>query len=1331
MSEKIPTYETNEKKLIYVTTGDDPENFAFYVGKEKIGDTTVEDFFETDTSPNSDYLKEEASKRIRQYFGTAGVPYRIDWVELAYRKDFQPNWFRDHQVHEVLKRSGYSPINSGVDADGSPLEFFEIDVETAKKAIKAVKENRDSISASSPTPAKIQLRQEQNDAVKLAKKQFNLKKPKPVLWNAKMRFGKTLAAYQLIKDEDYARVLVMTHRPVVSDSWFEDFKKLNMSESGYEFGSKNKGEKIENLVKKDKFIYFSSIQDLRGSEQVGGKQGYKNQEIFTTEWDLVIVDEAHEGTRTDLSQKVHDLIFTSNTKLLELSGTPFNISDDYEEDQVFTWDYVMEQQAKANWSENHPNEQNPYRQLPKMNMFTFDYKARGIGEDVDGAFNFAEFFRVNDDEKFVHEKEVKQFLDEITKQDDKTNYPFSTSEYRNNLKHSLWLVPSVAAAKVLKQLMLDHEIFGKEYEIVNAVDNGDGVASDGDLEKVRRAIKSKKGKSITLTVRKLTTGINVPEWTAVIFLNNTTSPMSYLQAAFRVQTPYSDENGEKTNAYIFDFAPDRALKIVIEASQFKVAPGKLNSDEQRQKIGDMLNFLPVIGQSGNGMSAYSVDSLVKQLKRVYAEKAVRSGFEDSSLYNDELLKLDGVDIEQFNDLKQVVGTTNNSGAKKIPVNEQGLGNDKEEYEQAENGQKKLPEERTPEEQAAIDKLNASKKQRRAAISILRGISIRIPLMIFGMDADIDEEISIDKFVEKVDDQSWVEFMPKGVTKEKFQQFIKYYDADVFVNAGNIIRRRAKSYEELPYLERTKKITELFSTFKNPDKETVLTPWRVVNMQLVSTLGGLSFYDSDFDNTIDDPYWVDTDVSKEVWQNDKTFLEINSKTGLYPLYVVNTLLQRYVNGNKKATRKSVQDEEVQRILQENVYIIAKTPMAKTITQRAIAGYTGWETNIQYFDKLTDELKNDLPATVEKIGKAFGRMKFDVVVGNPPYQENQENNNKGEAIYNYFYDLAAEISDKYVLISPARFLFNGGLTPKPWNKKMLNDPHLNVEYFEQNSSKIFPNTDIKGGLSIIYRDIDKNFGAIGNFIPNNILRGLAKQFENNPESSLPSIMFGGRSDLKFNDKFLEKYPDSIQKRIEQIQRKNPKVTTLSNNEEYELKSSTFDSLDYVFSEVEPNDSQNYWKILGLYNNNRTYRWINRDYMTARYPNNNNLLKYKVFVPKANGSGAIGEVLSTPLIGTPLESATPTFISIGAFDDLVEAENLLKYIKTKFARMLLGILKITQDNPPQKWKYIPLQDFTSDSDIDWTKTISEIDQQLYAKYHLSQEEINFIETNIKSMD
>ncbi|MBE5919507.1 MAG: hypothetical protein E7272_06635 [Pseudobutyrivibrio ruminis] len=359
----------------------------------------------------------------------------------------------------------------------------------------------------------------------------------------------------------------------------------------------------------------------------------------------------------------------------------------------------------------------------------------------------------------------------------------------------------------------------------------------------------------------------------------------------------------------------------------------------------------------------------------------------------------------------------------------------------------------------------------------------------------------------------------------------------------------------------------------------------------------------------------------------------------------------------------------------------------------------------------------------------KMKFDFAIGNPPYQESNDVNNRAEPIYPLFYDSAESVADKYMLISPARFLFNAGLTSKEWNQKMLSDEHLKVEYYNQNSAEVFSNTDIKGGVAVMYRDSKKDFGAIEQFVADDRLRRVIKHFPKNT-NNLPSIMFGGRSDLKFNDKFLEAYPQSKEDRLKAIQEKHPTVKQLGPNEEYELKSPTLDILSYAFWDNKPDDGE-YYRILGLVNGKREYKYINKVYMTPRYPEHNNIDKWKVFIPKASGNGQFGETISAPVVSAPGESSTPTFISIGAFDTETEAINVIKYIRTKTARTLLSVLKITQDIVPSKWAYVPLQDFTSSSDIDWSKSIPEIDQQLYRKYGLTEEEIEFIETHVKPME
>lgn len=343
-----------------------------------------------------------------------------------------------------------------------------------------------------------------------------------------------------------------------------------------------------------------------------------------------------------------------------------------------------------------------------------------------------------------------------------------------------------------------------------------------------------------------------------------------------------------------------------------------------------------------------------------------------------------------------------------------------------------------------------------------------------------------------------------------------------------------------------------------------------------------------------------------------------------------------------------------------------------------------------------------------------MKFDFVIGNPPYQEEKEDNGRQPPIYDKFMDGTYQVSGKVLLISPARFLFNAGQTPKEWIKKMLSDPHLKVLMYEQDSSKVFQNTDIKGGVAVTYRDANTKFGEIGSFTTFSELNSITKKVENNKSFSKGAFakLISSRGIYRFTNDIFEENPQMLKGR--------------SKGTGNMITSNSFDLFPDIFTIDKPESKEEYIQIFGRVRNQRVYRWIKKRYVII----NDFLEKYNVFVPEANGTGAIGEVLSTPLIGAPLIGVTDTFISIGKFDKEIYAKACLKYVKTKFARTMLGVLKATQHNPKQTWKYVPLQDFTSSSDIDWTKSVHEIDLQLYNKYGLTAEERNFIETHVKEM-
>ena len=338
-------------------------------------------------------------------------------------------------------------------------------------------------------------------------------------------------------------------------------------------------------------------------------------------------------------------------------------------------------------------------------------------------------------------------------------------------------------------------------------------------------------------------------------------------------------------------------------------------------------------------------------------------------------------------------------------------------------------------------------------------------------------------------------------------------------------------------------------------------------------------------------------------------------------------------------------------------------------------------------------------------------FDYVIGNPPYQENIENRSEQPPIYHFFYDAAISVSKCVEYITPARFLFDAGKTPSVWNKKMLNDTHFKVLMYEQNSQKIFANTDIKGGVAITVRNENKNYGKIETFIHFDELKTIREKVKTDKNNNFSNLIFSNTS-YKYTPLFFNEN-DGFDKRV-------------SGGSKRYLSSSVFEKFPEVFFENKPEGE--YATIIGLKNLKRKRYFFKKAYLNPP----TNFDKFKVIVPASNGSGAIGEVLSTPLIGEPLIGHTETFISIGSFDTIEEADNCLKYIKSKFARTLLGIKKITQGNKKaETWSEIPLQDFTSNSDIDWSKSIHEIDLQLYKKYGLDEKEIEFIETHVKEMN
>ena len=1327
---------TFEYKLIYIFRINDKQ----HAGCLKIGDATIHtDKPYSSFAPNCHDLNYAARKRIDSYTATAAINYDLIHTEIAvYHKDEKVKAFRDYKVHDVLVRSGIK--KKTFEFNKKPNEWFECDVNTAKNAIAAVKAGKTALNSFQITNNKnpIIFRPEQKEAIK--KTIFRYKTDNRMLRNAKMRFGKTLTALEVAKEMEFKKTIIITHRPVVSEGWFEDFGKIFYDKPNYAFGSKKDGHKsIKELEKAGlNFVYFASIQDLRGSDAVGGTFD-KNNDVFKTNWDFVVVDEAHEGTQTQLGKNVLEAVIKPNdeykTHVLELSGTPFNLLTDFEQESIYTWDYIMEQEAKTLWDQNHFGDSNPYEELPKMNIFTYHLeKSLPVYIDVmDKAFNFREFFRIwtGDIEKdgkkvpngvkvgdFIHEQDVKAFLDLMCKKSDEKNYPYSTDEYRDYFRHSLWVVPGVKEAKALEKLIKNHHIL-KEFEVVNVAGNG---GEEIDTSDALKALKEKMTdhpedtRTITLSCGRLTTGVTVPEWAAVLMLAGTysTAASQYLQTIFRVQSPANINGKIKTECFVFDFAPDRTLKMVAESVQLSARAGANNSVAELS-LSKFLNYCPVIAIEGSNMKEYKVAELLQELKKAYAERVARNGFDDPKIYNDELLKLTEVELKEFENLKKIVGASKQTKkAGDIDINKEGF-NEEETEEEKKLKDKKKKQELTEEEKKRLAELKEKKKNRDSAISILRAISIRMPLLVYGMDVDIEADVTIDNFADLVDDTSWNEFMPTGVDKDTFKKFSKYYDKDIFVAASRRIRYIAKTADELEPTERVKKIASLFATFKNPDKETVLTPWRVVNMHMSDTIGGYDFFDESHNNMIDEPRFVEQiDVTNKVFTKDAKILEINSKTGLYPLYVTYSLYREAIkNLSDISFEKKVEYRD--NTIKNQIFVICKTPMAKLITKRTLLGYRNGKTNMHSFDDLVMQLKDKQAQFIQKVLKPSfwnlggnGQMKFNAIVGNPPYQE-EINNNRKNPIYHYFYQASFSISNLVTLISPARFLFNAGQTPAEWNNKMLNDEHFSVIDYFSDSRDVFPTAEIKGGVAVTLMDKSRKIGPIVHFTENPITKNIIEKVRKKSNVFVDSIAYP-KSTYNLERVIYKDFPEYVGK--------------FTKGNELIVDASIFEKMPKIFSDSQVNKDD--IRVCGRKNSQRTWKFISNKYIRR----NDNLSHYKVFITGANGSGKLGEQLSKPIVAKPNECHTQTFMSIGNFNTEIEAKNFEKYIYTKFLRFMLGTLKVTQNNPKDTWANIPLLDFSNNSEIQWYKPVSEIDKQLYSKYSLSNEEILFIEETSEDM-
>lgn len=592
------------------------------------------------------YTERDVITRIKEQTHTADIIFKLEWQGNAVYEDGSFEAFSDKDFHAYLRKLGVKQEQG--------KEWFEISGEKSHQHFYEFRTNRGRLKNSSATP--YNLRGEQMQAVDMTLEYLRGHEGGEFLWNAKPRFGKTLATYDFCKRANALNVLIVTNRPAIANSWYNDYVKffgggnwLFVSEVDALKGKPHvlsRADFQDELLNHEdgRCIEFVSLQDLKGSIYFGGDID-KLAEVADMTWDILVVDEAHEGVETTKTEFAFDRIKRRFT--LHLSGTPFKAlaNNKFPQAAIYNWTYADEQARKNSWADVEA--ENPYAELPRLNLYTYQMSEivreeiqRGV--DIDGAaveyaFDLNEFFRT-DKGKFVYDSSVDKFLDALTTQ---KKFPFSTPELRDELRHTFWLLHYVDSARALAKKLQAHPIF-RDYEIILAAGDGridDDDANENSYNKVVDAIKNHE-RTITLSVGQLTTGVTIPEWTGVLMLANMQSPALYVQAAFRAQNPCMFKRGgkflRKENSYVFDFDPARTL-MIYEAFANDLAGdtsgGRGDSERRQENIRQLLNFFPVIGEDEGGeLIELDAEKVLSIPRRIRAVEVVERGFQSDFLF---------------------------------------------------------------------------------------------------------------------------------------------------------------------------------------------------------------------------------------------------------------------------------------------------------------------------------------------------------------------------------------------------------------------------------------------------------------------------------------------------------------------------------------------------------------------------------------------------------------------------------------------------------------------------------------------------------------------------
>lgn len=1411
----------------------------------------------------------DVNTRIQQQTGTVGVKAQLLFTRNAVRNDGQ--LFHDRDLHAYYRLREIKRIH----LNGQATEWYYFGDPTRAESMTDdyISLDYDAVQVSEKETDYI-LRAEQAQAVETTLAYFqNPIHGTEFLWNAKPRFGKTLSTYDLVRKLKAKNVLIVTNRPAIANSWFDDFEKfIAWQEPGMKFVSDSNALADRNPMSLEDYkhyvvakatehvdkrrVAFISLQDLKGARFAGGPHD-KLEWVAKLNWDLLVIDEAHEGIDTLKTDRAFDNIKRRFT--LHLSGTPFKAiaNQKFYNDQIFNWSYLDEQAAKASWDESH-EDTNPYESLPTLNLFTYQMSkiieqkvAKGIQIDdetnLDYAFDLNVFFSTKEDGKFVYEADVIRFLDNLHT----GKFPFAESEHQQELRHTFWLLPRVAAAKAMESLLNKHSFF-KDYTTVLAAGDGTSLIDDENAENIEEtaenAVRNKRSydrvkkaiagnpRTITLSVGQLTTGVTIPEWSAVLMLSNIKSPAFYFQASFRAQNPWEFQDAEtglwfrKENAYVFDFAPDRTLVLFDDfANNLSDEGVRASGAVRRENIRELINFFPVIAEDDEGsLREISPEEVLTIPSHIKAVEVVKRGFMSNLLFANI-----GAIFAAPAELKAIIDKISPEANKRlvdkreIKVTKPML-NDQGEVEvpnevivNTSNGLFGDPIYKTDIE-ATLEKYAGITNRDTAAQKISKDLISKktdgfvntaqkfdLPKKAVENNIKAAEKILTEKIEENLyqrDErvrlatiayEEEIEQQPNQTAREKREELYKTEIAAIQEDLQSDIQ---KSVEEATqkvvarHLERQeegkKKTTEddvrdhlrgfartipaflmaygsadttlsSYDQHIHPDTFEELTSITLDEFRKLRDgfdyvdengaqqhLSGL-FDESVFNTSIQEFFklkkelgdylqggheedifdyippqrtnqiftprrvvemMVDTLAEQDptiFTKRDVKFIDLYTKSGLYLTEIAKRLFE--------GLRAEIPDDEARLrwILENQVYGCAPSNIIYNIVRNYVySDYPGVDRgNLLELDlseaAKAGEVKKNL---AEKFGED---MKFDVIIGNPPYQESDGGHGASAVpVYHYFIREAINLDPRYVsMITPSRW-FTGGRGLGSFREEMLNDTRIRILHDYDDASVLFPGVEIKGGVNY--------------FLWNRDSKGKCEVNSHLAEGS-----------VKTSDRYL------LREGLDVFIRDNRQLLILQKvecKEEpqfYEIMSAN-DPFGYdvrqenSFVRVKPTYQLNPFEgsLVFLY-----YGWREQG---QGYIERSSVKKgfeyidaYKIFIPRAWGTGNTSSDKLNAFIGDPGTVSTETYSVIGPFKTRREAENVLAYIATKFFHFLVSMVKITQAAAKHVYKYVPMQDFSSTSDIDWSKPSADIDQQLYKKYGLNEEEIAFIESMIRPME